>query len=275
MCNFGEPAQHFVFTGEDIIAHDGQQRQSLADKKLRRWIINNIDTYNWQQSYVVPYTDQNEIWTVIPLKGSSLPNFALVWNVVDATFSFRLLQNAAYIATGVDPTLPGSFTWDSAVGSWNANTQVWKPAEASTYQRVPIQADPTDVSLIRLDQGQQYLGANYDCVVERTGLALVGLTQSGEPLSNKDARKLVRGMWISASGNPFTVQVGRQHEIEGPVTWGASLPFIPGTDVYVGALDDTDEDQACRLFGLRFSWANQAVGELNSIDVDVEPLGEW
>jgi len=125
-----------------------------------------------------------------------------------------------------------------------------------------------------MDETQQILGTDYDCNVERTGLALAGTTQAGEPLSNKDVRKLVRGMWISATGNPFTVQVSRQHEISSPIVWGSEYTFTPGDDIYVGVLDDGD-DQACRLFGLKFIWEDGQVGELNSIDVDIEPMGEW
>jgi hypothetical protein len=274
VCNFGEPAQHFVFTGEDLIVHDGQQRQSVADKKLRRWILNNIDSANWQNSYVVPYADQNEIWTCIPTSGNIYPNLAIVWNIIDGSFGYRNLKNAAYITVGVDLSITLGPTWSSAAGSWDAYTGRWSDGEASAYSRSLLQADPVDDAIIHLDTTQQYLGNNYDCQIERTGLALAGVANDGSPLSNKDVRKLVRGLWISAAGNQFTVQVGRQHEIEDALVWGTALIFTPGTDIYIGVMDDTD-DQACRLFGLRFSWTNQNQGEINSIDVDVEPLGEW
>jgi len=273
-CNFGEPAQHFVFTGEDLIVHDGQNRQSVADKRLRRWIIRNIDTTYWANSYVVQYADQNEIWTCIPTLGNRYPNLAIVWNTADSTFGFRNLQNAAFITPGVDLSATVGTTWSSISVTWNTITMQWEQNASTAYSRMLLQADPVDTAIIRMDETQQYLNANYDCQVERTGLSIAGTTQSGEPLSNKDVRKLVRGMWISASGGPFAVQVGRQHEIEGAVTWGTSLPFNPGSDIYIGVLDDTG-DQACRLFGLRFSWTGQNQGEINSIDLDVESLGEW
>ena len=271
-CSFGEPSQHFVFTGEDIITHDGQQRVSIVDKKLRRWIIANIDPQCWATSYVVPFLDGNEIWTCIPTIGNSLPNLAIIWNTIDGSIGYRTLRNAAFIETGIIPAL--ATPWTNAVYPWVQALSAWKQSGSAVYMRNPLQADPVDVAIIGLNNSQMYLGQNYDCNVERTGLALSGVSSSGEPISNKDMRKLVRGMWISAYGGPFQVQIARQHEIDGPITWGATYPFQPGTDIYVGVMDDT-ADQACRLFGMRFLWSNQSSGQLDSIDLDIEPLGEW
>lgn len=273
-CTFGEPSEHFVFTGEDLIVHDGQNLQSVANKKVRRWIMSNIDKQNFANSYVVPYTDQNEIWTCIPTQGNIYPDTAVVWNLIDGSFSLRALKNAAFITPGVIPSLFTVLAWNVATQTWDSSIQQWSPDQSPAYRRALLQADPIDVATIQLDTTQQYLGVNYDCRVERTGLAVAGVSSDGEPISNKDIRKLVRGAWVSASGGPFGIQVARQHELEGPITWGTVYPFNPGSDVYVGVLDDTD-DQACRLFGLRFLWTSQSQGELNSIDLDIEPLGEW
>lgn len=275
-CSFGEPSQHFVFTGEDAITHDGQQRVSVIDKKLRRWILRNIDPTNFGNSFVVPFVDSSEIWICFPMIGSVYPNIALTWNVIDGSVGFRELQNAAFIEAGVLPSgsLPTSAQWGQSTQQWSASPWKWKQADAAVYMRHLVQADPTDNMIVELNHSQQYMGVNFDCQVERTGLSISSVSQSGEAISNKDMRKLVRGMWISAHGGPFAVQIARQHEIEAPVTWGPTYPFNPGQDIYVGVMDDTD-DQACRLFGMRFLWSQQNSGELNSIDLDIEPLGEW
>lgn len=274
VCSFGEPAQHFVFTGEDVITHDGQQRVSVVDKKMRRWIVQNIDPNNYANSFVAPNLDNNEIWICIPLVGATYPNLAITWNIIDGSIGYRTLQNAAFIEAGVPPAVPGAQSWGQSTMQWMANLLPWKTYDASVFMRHLVQADPVDNAAVALSYTQQYMGQNYDCNVERTGLSISGVSSSGEAISNKDMRKLVRGLWISAAGGPFAVQIARQKEIEAPPVWGPTYPFQPGQDIYVGVMDDSG-DQACRLFGLRFLWNNQSAGELNSIDLDVEPLGEW
>lgn len=263
---FAEGRAHFVMTGEDLIVHNGQTRTSIIDKKLRRWLLANIDTTNWHRSFSVSYTEENECWFCFPLSGSSFANLALVYNTLDGSVTFREIDQASFIAPGLIPQ-ETSDTWDADAGAWDADTTSWDTLAHAPFVRRLLQCKPVGTKLLHLETTEQFAGVNFNAFVERTGLDVIGLDRSGRSIRDRRSRRLIRGVWLYASGAPFTVQIQTQEDVDGPTVWSMPQTFTPGVD------EKVDFGLHSRLWGIRFSMANAALTEIQSYAVDVEPLG--
>ena len=264
---FNEGTQHFVATGEDIIVHNGQQRKSVANKRLQRWLQANISSTRYGRSFVVSDSGNSECLFCFPLEGDDFPTLALVWHWHDDTVSFRELTPTSFISAGQLPSEAAAETWDSGSGSWDSDTSTWDGLSTRPFVQQLLSAIPGSTKLEKLDTMNQRIGVNYTAYVERTGLDLMGIDRYGNLVRDKDQRKLIRGLWIYASGAPFLVEVATQLEIDGPVAWSAPQTFTPGVD------EKVDFAAHCRLYGVRFSSSSDSYWEISGYAVDVEPLG--
>src|SRR3990172_7351213 len=86
--------QHLVFTGDDVVLHDGQQADSVLRRKLRKFLASTIDPTHYRKSYVAVNYTLFEVWICFPETGNTHPNKALVWNWKDNTWGFRDLPSA-------------------------------------------------------------------------------------------------------------------------------------------------------------------------------------
>ncbi len=267
---FGDGSKHFVFTGEDLIVHDGQQFQSVVDEKMRKWILDNISSTTYNRSFVIANNDHKECWLCIPLEGASWPNLAIVWSQKDNTISLREITDASFMAQSIIPDAT-SDPWDSDMGTWDTDLSTWGEAAGSSFKREVVQANPVGTKLYQMDSGTDFAGVAYSSYIEKTGISIYGTSNDGTILGDIEMNKLVRSIYPRATGGTLQIQVGRQQQIEGPITWGPVHEFVPGVDQKVDVLDDIGG--SCKLYGLRFTWPSGSAASLRTFDIDVEPLG--
>jgi hypothetical protein len=264
---FNEGTKHFVATGEDVIVHNGQQRQSIVTKRLQRWLQANISSTNYHRSFCTVDVGNSECLFCFPLEGDAFPTLAMVWHWHDNTVTFRELTPTSFIAPGQIPSVAGSTSWDSDPASWDSDTETWDVLVNASFVNRLVSAIPGSTKLEHLDLLNQRIGSNYTAYVERTGLDLMGLDRYGNLIRDKGQHKLIRGIWLYASGAPFQVELATQQEIDGAVTWTAPQTFTPGVD------EKVDFAEHCRLYGVRFSSTADAYWEISGYEIDVEPLG--
>lgn len=265
---FDNGTQHFVMTGEDVIVHNGQQRRSVIDKRTRRWLLANLSSTKFHRSFTVPHSFENENLFCFPTEGSDWPNVALHHNWIDDTITIKDIDQASFIANGIIADVTPD-PWDSDTNSWDSDTTPWNILENASYLRSMLQAKPTQTRLLHLEHTQQFQGVNYRAIVERTGLDMLAIDRYGKLVRDKDTYKLIKGVWIHATGAPIQVEVGTQQEIDGGVTWSAPMTFTPGVDKKV------DFTVFGKLFGFRFyNEANESFS-LEGYEPDVEPLGTF
>lgn len=266
VCVFDEGRSHFVATGEDIVVHNTQQRTSLLDKRLRKWLAKNIDPTNYERSFCVANPKDGEVWFCFPLEGSTWANLALVWDRLSNAISFRDLDQASFIAQGVVPAVSGA--WDADAQAWDADTSGWQELVHAAFIQQLVQAKPTGPNFLHLDQGTQFQGANFTAYIERTGNTTVGM-QGGQLNVDPTMRKLAKHVFIQAKGGPIGVRIATQQREDGPLTWSGEKIFVPGTDRKV------DFVQSGLLWGIRFEQVSSQSFKLSGYQVDIEPLGRY
>lgn len=263
---FDEGRRHFAMTGEDIIVHDGRTRNSVIDKRLRRWLLSNMDVSTYHRSFSVAYPSEGECWFCFPTAGSAWPNLALVWNSKDGSVTFRELDQAAFIASGQIPQETAD-SWDADLESWDTDVTTWDVLAHQPFVRRLLQAKPTTPKLLHLEAGATFDGVTYSGTLERTGLDLLGIDRQGKIVRNKERRRLLSGMWVYASGAPFDTQVAIQTDVDGVLTWQTAQTFVPGVD------EKIDFSYETRLFGVRFIFSGAT--EIRRYAMDIEPLGAY
>ena len=213
--------KHFVVSDGDIILFDGQNVESIADKRIKDTIFNDIDTDNFDSTYVVRDDRNHEIWVCYPSSGQSYSDKAAIWNWNDNTWTFRELINTRHIAPGVT-NFASSPTWDSlTTTTWDSYNTTWKPF--SSNPTVDTLASAVTLAL-------NIIGDTYDI----DGVAMTSkLEKVTMDLGTPDMIKIVKSVTprITASaGTKIYIRIGTQLNPDDDITWGSEQLYTVGTD---------------------------------------------
>jgi hypothetical protein len=212
----------FILTDGDFIRTDGQTAQTLIDKRMRRWLFNNIDSDAYQSSFVVSYHAKNQVWCCFPEAGESEPTLALVWDATDDKFGVRELRpSAAHIARGQVGGLSGVLNWDDDDGEWDLDVTGWNSALFNPTEDALVQANRTQTRLVAVNEGTTYGGEAIHSRVEKTGLDFGDFKRI----------KLVKTFAPRIIGNPgteLTIRLGSSNNDANIVQWSAPVPYVIG-----------------------------------------------
>lgn len=232
--------EHLVFTGDDVVWHNGIQMKSVIQGKWRRWLRANLDGTYFKRAFFATNPPMNEVWLCFPSTGSSTPDLALILNWVDMTLTMRGISGFAHAA--------------SEIG------------------RLPLKkfygADPLNIQQHLIDDTEQFHGANPTCWVERRALALP--FNVGEPPDISTDKNITRiyPHIEGTIGGVLNVYTAMTNLIDELPNYGPSKPFTIGTDKYV------DVDKTGKLLNLRFESNSNIHWRFSSYEVDVKPVGK-
>lgn len=260
--------QQFCVTDNDIVIHNGQEADSVADYKVRRHLFNTINPDNYNRSFVVPNYRLSEIWFCYPKGTSTWPNQALIWNYKDGTWTFRDIMDCMHGNIGiVDPA--AAEDWDSDTETWEEDSTTWDRAGFAGGERSVLLAGSNDTAIYQTDETNQFNGTNFTAFVERQDIAIVGQDREGRPKVDSETIKFFRSVWIRATGAPFNVRVGTQDHVNGSVTWKSPILFTPGVD------DKIDVLGSGRALAIRFESTDNHAWEIEGYDLELEVLGMY
>lgn len=261
----GDGRRHIVVTQDDIIMHSGTQEvTSLLSKRMRKELFNRLDTVNYINSFVFTDPTNDEVWFCYPESGQEYPNMAVIINykngcVTEADgISFRNVASGRILEAS-------PFTWNSITATWDSLTWSW-----STQDRNRIIAASSDnTCFYKLNDGLTRDGINFEAVLQRTGLSLVGRKRNGEWIENFEVRKFCNRLFPKARGGPIQVRVGAQTVVDGPVEWGTYQEFDPSTSI---ALDVT---LSGRAICLEFRTSDSVDWLLDGYRISIEDVGRF
>ena len=249
--------QHFVIANDDIILFNGNDAESIIDRRLARTVFAEIDSTNYANCFVVPNYSQMEMWFCYPQGGDTYATKAAIWNWRENTWGFRDLPTTPYISFGVYGA--GTLNnWDTDSNAWDTDNTFWG---SQNY-------NPTISELIGIATGNGYkmndthqaAGTDITSWVERTNL----------PLGGHQGKVMVTAVYprveLGASST-LSVYVGEHNAIEDPVTWSGPFTFTPGTDYKVD----------CRVTGryiaIKFEFPGDNSGNLSGYEIEYELAG--
>lgn len=259
-CVASTPVGHVVLCAGDVILHNGQGPQSIANAFLRRWLFTNIDSTNYKRSFVCTNPARDEVWICFPGLGQSACNLAVVWNWTDKTWAFRQLNSATYGASG-QINYTSTNTWASDSDSWNNDVTAWNQDEYSPADaRLLMCSAAPAISLI--DTGGTFSGSAYVSTLERTGLAF----------NQPDRVKIIRSIYPridAAKGTQIQIQVGGSMDPEKAPTWSAPVTYT------VGSTYKADAFANGRFLAVRFTSMDNQPWRIRSYDADIVMGGKF
>lgn len=260
----GDGTRHVFATQDDIVVHNGNSVESILDARYKKYLVNNIDTSNYLNSFMFTDAFRDEVWFCYPESGNTNPNKALIWNyktgqrgaLSEADVNFRNVIGGT-IESASDTV------WSGASGAWDAYLGPW----SQSVRRKLVACGTDATKFFELDSGVLNNGGALLGTLQRTGLAMVGRKRNGEWIVDFKKRKLFTRLWIKAEGGPINVRVGSQESPDGVVTWTPAKAFDPSTQKY---LDFTVSGMA---IGVEFSAS--ATFRISGYKPEISLIGEF
>lgn len=251
---------HVVLGNGDIYQHDGQNIQSIVDEKVRRSFFEAINTDTAEHSFVVYNEPSEEVWFCAPRVGESVPNIALVWDVVTGEFGYRELPGVNFAAPGIVVDETESNDWDGAQGAWDEQSQRWNAGLFRVVEDSILMADASDTRLLLADSGLTAAGLPYTSAVAKYAMLL-----------DTHRQKAVRRIWPhidSPEGATFKLELYDQKSPHSKLTVLGSKTFQntdEGVPVTVNA----------RYLGIRISTEESIDWSVAGFDVEYLPRGRF
>jgi hypothetical protein len=269
VCISGDGLKHVLATQDDIIWHDGNTVNSILTGRQRKRLQNEIDTSNYNQSFIFANPFNTEIWFCYPSRGNTYPDKAIIMN-------YRTAGGRDWVVTEADGITfrnavvgnveaPNLETWDSGTDTWDGTLDPWSVLQ----RRRVVVSDPTSGVFLLLDDGTTRNGAQFTSTLQREGLALIGKKRNGDLVVDHQKMKMLKRMWPKVRGGSVNVRFGAQQLVQGATLWGTSSIFDPTTQVYVdpGIVSG-------RAVGIEFQATNK-VWALDGYKIDMVPMGEF
>ncbi len=258
--------RHLVFTGTDLIVHDGQAARSIAQGRLRS-MLRSITEGQLSSCYLTVHNQMNEVWFCYRRASdqSAAADTAICYNWIGNTLTLRGLDQLYYVATGkIDPpNISAGSTWADATAGWDTNMLAWG-------ESVPVTGN---IRLLGFGTLQLYwLDATPlqtdDTLLERTYL---GVALKADQPPDMSVMKFLSRIWprfTGKTGDVVTITLGTTDSVANPIVWDTPQQFILGQSVKV------DCTLAGRLFAIRVTSSGTEQWTLNGMDADVNFLGD-
>ena len=256
--------KHLVVGHNDIYIHDGSQKQSVVDKRVRRTFFNDLNDARSVFCHTVE--DRSEIWICYSDSDAVNPlsaNRALVYNWAQNAFTFTDLPNirALTISDKIDPT--GG--WDDVTDTWSNSSEYWSTSSVSGLAEDLnlFSAGYSDSKILQMCNTHGAAGSTINAFIEATKIDLDQVL--GKATNNI---KQIKGIMPQIDGQGVVnVSVGVSNSPQDGVTWQSTTGYNIETDHKI------DVRSSGRYFALRIeSTSASDYWRLTGLDIDIEEV---
>ena len=251
--------KHFVVGQGDVYVHNGVQKSSIIDGKMKNYLFNSIKNVTVKAVFVVPDYNNNEMWICFQAadtpSGSSYANTALIWNWKDDHWSVRDIPETPAATYGiVDPQV--SDAWNSDSSSWDSDTTAWGNASYNPSKSKVVFAGPVADTVYAVGDTNLFDGAMFNSRVDRTQIYL----------QDDQKVKFISSVTPHLSGDGTAqVYIGANMLHDAPTEWFGPYPFQIGVD------DKIDCRVSGRYIGVRFEFQSTGSWFLNGYTMEFTP----
>jgi hypothetical protein len=252
--------EHWIFTGNDVVRHDGQSFRSIVQDKIKRELVDSVDPAKIRISCVTNQIAENQFWVCIATQGSTYLNKAYVINTITTDCGVIDLPGVAFVARGIVNASAVGASWDADPNSWDSDNTFWDQQTFSPTEDSILLCDPDANKLWAYGLTDEIDGQPMSAYVERLSL----------PIHENILRALVTRVVPRIDGEPgevINVRVGGQAYFNQPITWSAPLPFTIGSSVGVECMTEG------RLISVRFEASTLRQWTIHSYRLGVVDLG--
>jgi len=251
--------KHFVVGQGDVYVHNGVQKTSVIDGKMKNYLFNSIKNVTVKAVFVVPDYNNNEMWICFQdadtATGSLYANRALIWNWKDDNWSIREVPDSPAATYGiVDPQV--SDAWDDDSLAWNTDTTAWGNASYNPSKSKLVFASPDEDTVFAIGDTNLFDGEVFDSHVDRTQIYL----------SDDQKIKFVSSVTPHLSGvGTANIYIGTNMLHDAPTEWFGPYAFTIGVD------EKIDCRVSGRYIGVRFEFNSAGTWFLNGYTLEFTP----
>ena len=245
----------FVVTDNDFVVHDGNQAESVLDKRARRWLFQQIDSDNYERSFVLADYRNREMVFFYPSTGASWPDKAFVWNWQDNSLYPRDLgKSMARGTTNILPAQPAT-AYSAAAGTYADQQDTFAGSGYNAAEQYMVTSQVSANQAVQHDKGEDYGGTVMSVYCERSYLPL-----------DKDAhsyKRILRVLpWIEGTNGDTVTVTAYTRSILGGSRASSAKTFTIGTDYKVDFL------VSGRVFDIRFEYSGTNPLKVYGYDVE-------
>jgi len=258
------PNGHVVVGQNDIYLHDGSQKRSIVDNKVRRTFFNDLS--DTRSVFCQTNPDTTEVYICYAddsAADSQSANRALVYNWTQDAFTFIDLPNARALAVADRMDTSGNYT--NSTASWNTSTDYWSNVSLGTQANniKLFAADSVDNTIRMMNDTTGLSGSPMPAYLEATKIDLDQVL--GQSTRNI---KQINGIMPQIEGTgTVRVQVGVSDAPQDGIRWQVDKTFNIESDHKI------DFRTSGRYFALRIE-SNSATDywNLTGLDIDVQEV---
>ena len=277
---------HFCVGKDDVYIHDGQQRKTISDGRIKRYLYDNLSIDDRNVLNVIARRDISEIWVMYrktkTVSGQIANDHALIWNYEDNVWTETTLDltgggyteriSASTVTIKELPRLIEKSDTDAGI-QYDLATFTYDSSEAAnlnygTTVQLIGQQDYIAVGTL-IDSSNNHLNNQFEVETSSTGntqippnieLAFLGIN-----LSDDESNQIVTGIYpkfASNSDSLIDIWVSGRDSASSLDNWQGPFEFNPRKDFYI----------PCRVRGRRHSV--KAILKTRMIESDVGDVWE-
>ena len=254
--------QHYVLTDGDIIRHNGQEVESIADGVVRDYLFTQLDPDTFKAAHVKISHADKQVWICYPTGGNEFCNEALVYDLVSGKWG--LLDQSerpyAYSERGI-LNQGGAEDWDSQPDTWTTVNRIWNRQAFNPTSDTLFFAD--------YDNSTLYSRTGFTREGQRVPILLQLLSKD---FGDVERDKLANQLWLRASSNTtvgerLRVRVGTQDSLFDPIAWKVAQELHDGQLI--------DADASGRYLSIEVAAEQSADWTLQTMTLDYQVRGIW
>jgi hypothetical protein len=252
-------AKHFVVGQGDVYVHNGVQKTSVIDGRMKNYLFNSIKNTTVKAVFVVPDYNNSEMWVCFQsadnASGSPYANRALIWNWANDNWTIREIPETPAASYGiVDPQV--SDAWNSDSASWDSDTTAWGNAAYNPSKSKLVFAGTQQMTVFAVGDTNLYDGQQFNSRVERNQVYL----------GDDQKVKFVSSITPHLSGvGTCQVYVGSNMLHDAPTEWHGPYDYRIGID------NKIDCRVSGRYVGVRFEFKDPGSWTLNGYTAEFTP----
>lgn len=253
--------RHLVVGQNDIYTHDGNTKQSIVDKRVRRRFFNEMADTRSVFCQTVP--DRSEVWICYAngdAADSQSANRCLIYNWAQNAFTFIDLPDVRALAVADNMSTAGN--WDASPGTWASNTNYWSNSSLSTNANniKVFGAGYVASDLFQHNDTNGFGGSNITSFVEATKIDLDTITGSAT-----DTMKQITSILPQIEGSgTINISVGISNAPQEGVAWQSVSTYNIESDYKI------DVRATGRYLALRFeSQSASDSWRITGLDLDI------
>lgn len=255
--------RHYIFTGSDVLVHDGQSAESMVAGRIKIELSTIINAARLERCWVQIRRLTNELIIGVPSGASDLPDLWYIADLQTGDWGVSRMPLTAHLARGVARLGVANASWDSDPDSWDSDPSYWDEQDFSPTDDTLVACCPQVPALFVMGAADTADGQPVHAWLERTGIDID--PQSIQRVLVRRAAMRIEG----AAGEQVQVQVGGQAIFGAPIAWSAPVT------VTIGQAQVLDVQAEGRLMALRVEGTTQHPWRLHSYKLDYSPLGDY